>query len=79
MGSPAGARSGGVVESGVAGDQFVNLGKAISQKFMLGYEQSLTGAESVAKITYQLSRSWSVLVRGGTINSLNLLFSRRYD
>lgn len=64
---------------GVAGDQFVNLGKAISQKFMLGYEQSLTGAESVAKITYQLSRSWSVLVRGGTINSLNLLFSRRYD
>ncbi|HWZ48632.1 MAG TPA: translocation/assembly module TamB domain-containing protein, partial [Herbaspirillum sp.] len=72
----------GSSESGipaVAGDQFVNLGKAISQKFMLGYEQSLTGAESVAKITYQLSRSWSVLVRGGTINSLNLLFSRRYD
>jgi translocation and assembly module TamB len=65
--------------TGVSGDQFVNLGKAISQNFMLGYEQSLTGAESVAKITYQLSRSWSVLVRGGTINSLNLLFSRRYD
>jgi translocation and assembly module TamB len=64
---------------GVAGDQFVNLGKAISQKFMLGYEQSLTGAQSVAKLTYQLSRSWSVLMRGGTINSLNLLFSRRYD
>jgi translocation and assembly module TamB len=72
----------GSSESGistVAGDQFVNLGKAISQKFMLGYEQSLTGAESVAKLTYQLTRSWSILVRGGTINSLNLLFSRRYD
>jgi translocation and assembly module TamB len=72
----------GSSESGistVAGDQFVNLGKAISQRFMLGYEQSLTGAESVAKLTYQLTRSWSVLVRGGTINSLNLLFSRRYD
>jgi translocation and assembly module TamB len=65
--------------TGVAGDQFVNLGKSISQKFVLGYEQSITGAESVAKLTYQLSRSWSVLVRGGTINSLNLLFSRRYD
>ncbi|RXZ38008.1 hypothetical protein D9O50_00135 [Oxalobacteraceae bacterium CAVE-383] len=65
--------------SSVAGDQFVNLGKAISQRFMLGYEQSLTGAESVAKLTYQLTRSWSVLARGGTINSLNLLFSRRYD
>lgn len=72
----------GSSESGistVAGDQFVNLGKAISQRFMLGYEQSLTGAESVAKLTYQLTRSWSVLVRGGTINSLNLLFNRRYD
>ena len=72
----------GSSESGistVAGDQFVNLGKAISQRFMLGYEQSLTGAESVAKLTYQLTRSWSVLMRGGTINSLNLLFSRRYD
>jgi translocation and assembly module TamB len=65
--------------TGVAGDQFVNLGKSISQKFVLGYEQSITGAESVAKLTYQLSRSWSILVRGGTINSLNLLFSRRYD
>lgn len=72
----------GSSESGitaVSGEQFVNLGKAISEKFMLGYEQSLTGAQSVAKVTYQLSRSWSVLVRGGTINSLNLLFSRRYD
>jgi translocation and assembly module TamB len=65
--------------TGVAGDQFVNLGKSISQKFVLGYEQSITGAESVAKLTYQLSRSWSILARGGTINSLNLLFSRRYD
>jgi translocation and assembly module TamB len=65
--------------TGVAGDQFVNLGKAISQKFMLGYEQSLTGAESVAKLTYQLSRNWQILMRGGTINSLNLLFNRRYD
>jgi translocation and assembly module TamB len=72
----------GSSESGitsVAGDQFVNLGKAISQKFMLGYEQSITGAESVAKVTYQLSRDWSVLMRGGTINSLNLLFNRRFD
>ena len=68
----------GSSESGistVAGDQFVNLGKAISERFMLGYEQSLTGAESVAKLTYQLTRSWSVLMRGGTINSLNLLFN----
>jgi translocation and assembly module TamB len=72
-----GSSESGIV--GVAGDQFVNLGKAISQKFVLGYEQSLTGAQSVAKLTYQLSRSWSVLMRGGTINSLNLLFSRRYD
>ncbi|MBP0597930.1 translocation/assembly module TamB domain-containing protein [Herbaspirillum sp. LeCh32-8] len=69
----------GSSESGLTDDQVVNLGKAITEKITLGYEQSLQGAASVAKATWQISRRWSVVARAGTINGLNILFNRRYD
>lgn len=69
----------GASESGLSNDQVVNLGKAISEKLSVGYEQSLTGAASVAKATWQLSRRWSVVARTGTINGLNILYNRRFD
>ncbi|WP_413459635.1 translocation/assembly module TamB domain-containing protein [Herbaspirillum huttiense] len=69
----------GSSESGLTDEQVVNLGKAITEKITLGYEQSLQGAASVAKATWQISRRWSVVARAGTINGLNILFSRRYD
>ncbi|BEV14642.1 translocation/assembly module TamB domain-containing protein [Herbaspirillum sp. DW155] len=69
----------GSSESGLTDDQVVNLGKAITEKITLGYEQSLQGAASIAKATWQISRRWSVVARAGTINGLNILFSRRYD
>ncbi|MGO0792296.1 translocation/assembly module TamB domain-containing protein [Herbaspirillum seropedicae] len=69
----------GSSESGLTNDQVVNLGKAITEKITLGYEQSLQGAASVAKATWQISRRWSVVARAGTINGLNILFNRRYD
>lgn len=69
----------GASESGLSDEQVVNLGKAISDKLSVGYEQSLTGAASVAKATWQLSRRWSVVARTGTINGLNILYNRRFD
>lgn len=69
----------GASESGLSTDQVVNLGKAITEKITLGYEQSLEGAESVAKATWQISRRWSLVLRAGTISGLNVLFSQRYD
>lgn len=69
----------GSSESGLTDDQVVNLGKAITEKITLGYEQSLQGAASVAKATWQISRRWSVVARAGTINGLNILFNRRFD
>ncbi len=69
----------GSSESGLTDEQVVNLGKAITEKIALGYEQSLQGAASVAKATWQISRRWSVVARAGTINGLNILFNRRYD
>ncbi|MFY0022546.1 translocation/assembly module TamB domain-containing protein, partial [Acinetobacter baumannii] len=55
----------GSSESGLTDDQVVNLGKAITEKITLGYEQSLQGAASVAKATWQISRRWSVVARAG--------------
>jgi len=69
----------GASESGLSDEQVVNLGKAISEKLSVGYEQSLTGAASIAKATWQLSRRWSVVARTGTINGLNILYNRRFD
>lgn len=69
----------GSSEFGMEGQQVVNLGKNISDKLAIGYEQSLAGAASVLKLTYQLSQNWSVVLRGGQIAGLDLSYSRRFD
>ncbi|MBC7489653.1 MAG: translocation/assembly module TamB domain-containing protein, partial [Glaciimonas sp.] len=69
----------GSSESGLVDQQVVNIGKAITEKFNLGYEQSLTGAASVLKLTWQFSRRWSMVLRGGTISGFDVLFTRRFD
>lgn len=69
----------GTSEYGLENRQVVNLGKEITDRLYVGYEQSLAGAESVLRLTYQLTSSWSVVLRGGSISSLDLFFSRRFD
>jgi len=69
----------GASESGLTDEQVVSLGKAITDKLSLGYEQSLTGAASIAKATWQLSKRWSAVIRTGTINGLNFVYSLRFD
>jgi len=59
--------------------QVVSLGKEISNRLSVGYEQSLAGAEGVLKLTYELSRHWSIVVRGGTIGGLDVFYSKRFD
>ena len=69
----------GTSKSGLGSEQVVNLGKNITERLAIGYEQSLAGAASVLKLTYQLSRAWSVILRGGQIAGLDLSYSRRFD
>ncbi|MET0962844.1 MAG: translocation/assembly module TamB domain-containing protein [Noviherbaspirillum sp.] len=69
----------GTSKSGLGSEQVVNLGKNITERLAIGYEQSLAGAASVLKLTYQLSKAWSVVLRGGEIAGLDLSYSRRYD
>ncbi len=69
----------GASESGLPDQQVVNLGKAISERFYVGYEQSLTSAASIAKLTWQFSRRWSLVARAGSILGLDVLFNKRFD
>ncbi|VVE15360.1 signal peptide protein [Pandoraea horticolens] len=70
----------GTSDSGLADDeQVVKVGKAISDNFALGYEQSLTSAASIVKITWQVSRRWQLVLRTGSLSGFDVLFNRRFD
>ncbi|MDY7579812.1 translocation/assembly module TamB domain-containing protein [Herbaspirillum sp. RTI4] len=69
----------GASESGLTDQQVINIGKALTEKIVLGYEQSLSTAASIIKLSWQFSRRWSLVVRAGAINGLGLVFNRRYD
>jgi translocation and assembly module TamB len=64
--------------SGLTDPQVVSIGKAISERIVVGYEQSLSSADSIVKLTWQFSRRWSVVARGGTINGASVLFNKRF-
>lgn len=70
----------GSSDSGLSDDeQVVKVGKAISDNFALGYEQSLTSAASIVKITWQVSRRWQLVLRTGSLSGFDVLFNRRFD
>lgn len=55
--------------------QVLSLGKRLSDEAFVTFEQSLGGAESIVKLTYQLSRRLSLIARGGTDNAVDLSYS----
>jgi translocation and assembly module TamB len=57
------------------GEQVVSVGKRIASNFYLGFERGVTGAVSVIKITYDLSRRWSVQARAGSENAVDLFYT----
>jgi translocation and assembly module TamB len=60
--------------STVAG-QVLTLGKRLSERATLSFEQSVSGASSVVKLSYLLTRNLSVIGRAGSENALDALFS----
>jgi translocation and assembly module TamB len=51
----------------------------LNERLVLGYEQGLTTAASVFKVTLNLSRFWAVAVHTGAVNGSTLLYNRRFD
>lgn len=58
--------------------QIVSIGKRLASNMQIGYEQSLTGAGSVVKLTVNLSRNLSLIGRAGTENALDVLWNYRF-
>ncbi|MDR3352507.1 MAG: translocation/assembly module TamB domain-containing protein [Zoogloeaceae bacterium] len=58
-----------------ASGQVLQVGAKIADKLTLSYEQSLTGMESVIRLTYALSRRLSLVGQAGTENALDVFYN----
>jgi translocation and assembly module TamB len=73
--SEFGLEGGGQLQSTV-----VVLGKKISSRTYLTFEQGLRGvSRSVAKLRYELNPRWSVQAATGTENAVDLFYTIRFD
>ena len=71
--------SGSTVASGPASTgQVLSVGKRLGPDLFFSFEQSLGGAETLAKLTYQLSRRLSAVIRSGSDNSVDLHYGINY-
>jgi translocation and assembly module TamB len=57
----------------------LTVGKRLSDKLYLSYEQSLSGAMSTVSMLYDLSKSLTLRARAGTENAIDLIFTYRYE
>lgn len=64
-----------ITSEGSMSNQVLTLGKRLSEDFHLSLEQSLSGAESLVRLTYQLSRQVVMVARGGTDSSADIYYS----
>ncbi|MBS1160238.1 MAG: hypothetical protein H6R15_2657 [Proteobacteria bacterium] len=57
------------------GQQIFSVGKRLSSKALLSYEQTLGKAESIVKLTVDLSRRISIVGRAGSDNAIDLFYT----
>ena len=62
-----------------AQDSIVTLGKRITDRLFLSYEQSLRGLQNLVRLQYELTERLSVRASGGTTNAVDMIWSYRYD
>ncbi|MCM8599850.1 MAG: translocation/assembly module TamB domain-containing protein [Candidatus Accumulibacter sp.] len=58
--------------------QIVSVGKRLSSNMLLSYEQSLTAAGSIVKLTVNLSRNFSLVGWAGSETGMDLLWNYRF-
>ncbi|MCR2745097.1 translocation/assembly module TamB domain-containing protein [Limnobacter parvus] len=59
--------------------RIVSLGKRLSDKFYLSFDQSVTTAASIVKLNYQYSRQLSFIARTGADNAVDALYQLSFD
>lgn len=65
--------------SGGTGTQVAALGKHLSDKLYLEYEQGLAATGTVLRLSYALTRALSVRLEAGVSSAIGLFFTRAYD
>jgi len=66
--------SGGGEQTGV-----VAVGKRISDRIYVTYEQSLSAATTIFRVSYQLTRNWSVRTESGTTDAVDVFYTLSFD
>ncbi|MBS0357433.1 MAG: translocation/assembly module TamB domain-containing protein [Proteobacteria bacterium] len=69
--SSASAQAAGTTVPG----QVISIGKRLSTRALLSFEQGIAGTTSIVKLTYQLTRGISVIGRAGSENAVDMQFS----
>lgn len=59
--------------------RIISLGKRLNEDLYLSFEQSVTTAASIVKLTYQYSRRLSFIARGGADNAVDVLYQFSFD
>ena len=73
---PASRVAGSSVDTTAAtGNQIFSVGKRLSSNAMLSYEQTLGKAESIVKLTVNLTRQISIVGRTGSDNALDIFYT----
>lgn len=86
VGSQVSISPGADASASILGDEdplltqrLITLGKRLSQKLYLNFEQSVTTSANVVKLTYQYSRRLSFIARGGADNAVDALYQFSFD
>lgn len=57
----------------------IAAGKRIGNRIYLTYEKSLSTAEDLVRVSYQLTRNWSVRTESSTTDAVDLLYTLSFD
>jgi translocation and assembly module TamB len=69
----------GADSSTSAQDSIVTLGKRLSDRLFVSYEQSVRGVQNLLRLQYEITDRLSVRLKTGTDSSVDLLWTYRYD
>ena len=75
----AGALKSENASSATVAGEIITIGKNINEALTLSYQQSISDASRFLQLNYQLSQRLSAVVRGGTDNAIDLVYSIAFD
>ena len=69
----------GSASDGTVGDTVVSLGKQLSRRLYVGYEQALGSASGTLQLIYRVAGRLTLRARTGAENAIDAIWSWRWD